>query len=89
MVRFMMTDFDHHDPDLDLTLSERVARATKAGEFIDAGDGTYLIEMSVFPIDERSDLPPPSFDRGFRDWLRRKLGRSTTPPTRSVPRRRA
>ena len=88
MARFMMTDFDHHDPDLDLTLSERVARATQGGEPVDAGDGTYLLEMSLYPIVERSDLPPPSFDRGFRGWLKRKMGRDTQPPQRSVPRRR-
>ena len=45
----------------DLTLSERVARASGVAP-VELGDGTYLVEIEVHPL-EPSTLPRPRFTK--------------------------
>jgi hypothetical protein len=63
---------DQDDLDMNLTLSERVARASGSPEAVPQEDGTILVELSLHRL-EPSALPRPQSNRGLLHRLRRGM----------------
>ncbi len=72
----------------DLTLSQRVAEATTWEGAVRADEGAFVVELSVYPVNDVSALPPASFDMGPVGRLKRFLQRRPVQHGRTVPRRR-
>jgi len=67
---------DDEDLTIDLTLSERVARASARPDPTPLDDGTILVELSLHRL-EPSALPRPNSRPGLITRMRRRLsGRS-------------
>jgi hypothetical protein len=69
-----MTDATHDQDDqaANLTLSERVARASGRPEAVAQEDGTILVELSLHRL-EPSALPRPQSKKGILHRLRRSI----------------
>jgi hypothetical protein len=61
------------DSTIDLTLSERVARANSSPAAVSLDDGTILIELTLHRL-EPSALPRPTIKPGFFTRVRRRFG---------------
>ena len=83
-----MLDDEMAVPDRDRTLSERVASATTWEGALRAEDGAFLVELSLYRVDDESELPRASFDRGPIGMLKRMMQRRPVQSGRTVPRRR-
>jgi len=70
----LMTDAPAHqdEDDMNLTLSERVARANARPGAIPQEDGTILVELSLHRL-EPSALPRPQSKKGIFHRLRRGM----------------
>jgi hypothetical protein len=84
-----MHDFQSHD--VDLTLSDRVARANTWSGAERQDDGSWVISLDIHEVEEISVLPRPHADAGLMTTLMRKLVAkrqpSRTKRVRYVPRR--
>ena len=86
----MIGDMDNETtvPDRDRTLSERVASANTWEGALRAEDGAFLVELSLYRVDDTSELPRASFDRGPIGMIKRMMQRRPVQTGRTVPRQR-
>ena len=79
---------EHETTAKDLTLSERVAEATTWEGALRADEDAFVVELSVYPVNDASTLPPASFDTGPVGRLKRFFQRRPVQHGRTVPRQR-
>ncbi|MGI9584176.1 MAG: hypothetical protein ACR2N7_01130 [Acidimicrobiia bacterium] len=84
-----MDEFESHD--VDLTLSDRVARANSWAGAERQKDGSWVIALDLHEVEEASVLPRPHSDAGLMTTLMRGLVTRRQPTgtkrIRYVPRR--
>ena len=82
----VLSDGHEHANELELTLRERVERATDYAPSR-ADDGSLVIELSVYPLADPIQLPAINAPEGiWRRMVRRLSGRGSQPSVRTVPR---